>query len=298
MGGTGFIGFHLAKKCLQKGWEVTSISTKFPKKIRHLKKVKYLICDITKKKLLEKKIDKNYKYVVNLGGYVDHTNKKKTFESHYYGCKNLAEIFLKKNPDTFLQMGSCVEYGRSRSPQKETLKCTLENVNSVYGKAKLLSTNYLLNLFKKKNFPAVILRLYIAFGPKQEINRFIPIIINGCINNKVFPSSKGNQIRDFVYIDDLINAIMKSLTSNNAKGNIINIASGRPRKILNIIKLIQNLSNGGKPLFGKVKLRKDEILKLYPSIKKAKKIINWKPKTTFNQALKLTIKYYRSASKK
>ena len=97
-GGTGFIGYHLAKKSLKKGWEVTSISSNPPKRIRYLPKVKYIICDITKKKSLKKNIPNFFKYIVNLGGYVDHTNKKKTYQSHYIGCKNLAEIFLKKMP--------------------------------------------------------------------------------------------------------------------------------------------------------------------------------------------------------
>ena len=96
VGGTGFIGYHLAKKSLKKGWKVTSVSSKPPKKIRYLSKVKYIICDITKKKSLKKSIKRSFKYIVNLGGYVDHTNKKKTFKSHYTGCKNLREIFLKK----------------------------------------------------------------------------------------------------------------------------------------------------------------------------------------------------------
>ena len=96
VGGTGFIGYHLAKKSLKKGWEVTSISSKPPKKIRYLSKVEYLFCDISNKISLRKKIKKNFKYVVNLGGHVDHSNKKKTFNSHYIGCKNLSSIFLKK----------------------------------------------------------------------------------------------------------------------------------------------------------------------------------------------------------
>ena len=95
VGGTGFIGYHLAKKCLKRKWKVTSISSKIPKKIRHLPKVKYIRCDITDKKLLKKKIKKKYDYVVNLGGYVDHSNKEKTYKSHYIGCKNLTDIFLK-----------------------------------------------------------------------------------------------------------------------------------------------------------------------------------------------------------
>ena len=154
VGGTGFIGYHLAKKSLKKGWQVTSISSNRPKKIRYLPKVEYICCDIRNKKLLRKNIRKTFDYVVNLGGYVDHSNKRKTFKSHYGGCKNLTEIFLKKRPKAFIQMGSSVEYGALRSPQKENSKC---NPKSIYGKAKLMSSMYLIRMFKKKSFPSTIL---------------------------------------------------------------------------------------------------------------------------------------------
>ena len=292
VGGTGFIGYHLASKSLKKGWQVTSISSKAPRKIRYLSKVKYILCDITKKKSLKKSIRKNFNYVVNLGGYVDHSNKKKTFESHYTGCKNLAEIFLKKKPTAFIQMGSSVEYGKIKSPQKENAKCSPKSIKSIYGKAKLLSSIYLINLFKKKKFPSTILRLYLAYGPKQDINRFIPIIIESCIKNKKFDCSEGNQFRDFVHVDDVVDAILKSLINKNARGQIINVGSGKPRKIRNIIEHIKKISKGGHPQFGKIKLRKDEILKLYPNIKKAKNKINWRPKIPFDKGLKSTIKFY------
>ena len=184
MGGTGFIGYHLAKKCLKKGWQVTSISTKRPKKIRNISKVKYIICDKTKKKILKKKIKYSFKYVVNLGGYVDHSNKKKTFNSHYIGCKNLVEIFLKNRPKAFVQIGSSSEYGNLPSPQKESDNC---KPKLTYGKSKLLATKHLMSLNKEKNFPSVILRLYQAYGPAQDLNRFLPIIItvlfDGCAEN-------------------------------------------------------------------------------------------------------------------
>ena len=57
-GGTGFIGYHLSKKCLKMKWNVTSFSTKTPKNIRKLKNVNYVICDLTKRKELEKKLKK------------------------------------------------------------------------------------------------------------------------------------------------------------------------------------------------------------------------------------------------
>ncbi len=153
VGGTGFIGYHLAKKSLKKGWQVTSISSNRPKKIRYLPKVEYICCDIRNKKLLRKSIRKAFDYVVNLGGYVDHSNKRKTFKSHYGGCKNLSEIFLKKTPLSFVQIGSSLEYGISSSPQKENVKCNLNTIKSIYGKAKLLSSRHIIELFKKKIFP-------------------------------------------------------------------------------------------------------------------------------------------------
>jgi len=289
VGGTGFIGYHLAKISLKKGWKVTSISSKKPPKKRYISKVKYIICDVSNKKSLKKSIRKYFHYVVNLSGYVDHSNKKKTLSSHYIGCKNLAEIFLKKKPFSFVQMGSSTEYGNLQSPQKENGKC---NPRSIYGKAKLLASNYLINLYKNKNFPATILRLYLAYGPKQDFNRFLPIIINGCLKNKKFPCSEGKQIRDFIHVKDVVNLIMKSLTNKNAIGQIINAGSGKPQKLKKIIQRVRKLSNGGYPQFGKIKLRKDEILKIYPNIKKAKILIKWKPKIQFKKGLKDTIKFY------
>ena len=297
VGGTGFIGYHLAKKSLKKGWSVTSISLKLPKKTRYLPKVKYLLCDISKKKKLIKIIKKNFHYVVNLGGYVDHSNNKKTFETHYKGCKNLAEIFIKRMPTAFIQMGSCVEYGSKKSPQKESDICNPKLINTNYAKAKLLSSIHLIDLFKKNNFPSTVLRLYLTYGPKQDLNRFLPIIIDSCMRNKKFDCSDGIQSRDFVHINDVVNAIIKSLKSKKARGEIINIGSGRPRKIKSVIKYIKKISKGGNPQFGKIKLRSDEILKLYPNIKKAKNKINWEPKISFDKGLKSTIRFFDEQAK-
>ena len=95
VGGTGFIGYHLAKKCLNLGWSVIIFAIHKPKRIRKLNRVKYLVGNLYNEKTL-KKIDLNFDYVVNLGGYVDHIHKKETFNTHYIGCKNLVRIFKKK----------------------------------------------------------------------------------------------------------------------------------------------------------------------------------------------------------
>ena len=292
VGGTGFIGYHLAKKCLSLNWSVDSVSTKFPLEKRKLSKVNYIIFDISKKKNFYKKLYSNYDYVVNLAGYVDHSNKKKTMQSHFNGCKNLSTFFIDKNIKKFIQIGSSIEYGKLKSPQRENKK-NLQKTYSIYGKAKLLSTRFVLTLCKKYNFPATILRLYLVYGPSQDQNRLIPITIINAIQNKKFDCSDGLQLRDFTYIDDVVDAIIKTLKNRFSSGQIINIGQGKPISVKKVINKICELLNCGKPQFGKIKLRKDEIKNHFPSIVKAKKILNWKPKIEIILGLKKTINYYK-----
>ena len=292
-GGTGFIGYHLAKKCLDLNWSVDSISTKSPPLKRKLKKVNYLKIDISKKKKLSKDLKSDYDFIVNLAGYVDHSKKNKTMKSHFNGCKNLANFFLNKNLKKFVQIGSSIEYGKLRSPQKEN-KQNLQETYSTYGNAKLLSSKFLLELKKKYNFPITILRLYLVYGPKQDINRLIPFTITNALKKVKFNCSAGKQFRDFIYIDDLVSAIVKTLKSKKTNGEIINIGSGNPINVKKLILKICKLAKGGKPQFGKVSLRKDEILKLYPSLNKVKKILNWQAKVNLDKGLKKTIKYFNN----
>ena len=292
-GGTGFIGYHLAKKCLKLNWKVTSLSSNRPKKVRKLKKVKYLIADISSKKKLKNKVKINFDYVVNLAGYVDHSRKLKTIKSHFNGCRNISSLFINSKIKKFIQIGSSIENGKINSPQIEN-NTPNRKILSAYGEAKLLSSNFLLDLNKKYNFPVTILRLYLIYGPYQDPNRVIPITILNSIFNKKFDCSDGRQSRDFLYIDDLVDGIIKILIKeDNLSGEIINLGSGKPTKIKKIIKNIVNLVGSGKPIFGKVRFRKDEINKLYPNLNKAKKLINWAPKTDLNLGLKKTILFYK-----
>ena len=290
-GATGFIGYHLAKYCLKLNWSVTSISTKKPIKTRKLKNVEYLICDLYDKNKLNKKLSLDFDYVVNLAGYVDHSKKKKTLYSHFNGCKNISEIFLKKKIKKFIQIGSSIEYGKNLSPQKENLDN--RKIFSIYGKAKLMSTNYLLSLYKKHHFPVSVLRLYLVYGPFQDRNRVIPIVIDNALKSKEFDCSLGTQFRDFVYVDDVVNGIIKSLKNKKTNGQIINLGAGKPIMIKDIILKICKIIGTGKPQFGKIKFRKDEIKNLYPSITKAKDILNWMPKVKINLGIKKTINYYK-----
>ena len=294
IGGTGFIGYHLAHNFLSKDWSVTIFSQNKPKKFRKLGKAKYLRGNIFIKSSL-KKINRYYDYVINCGGYVDHKSKLKVYKSHYIGCKNLVDLFLKKNIKNFIQIGSGAEYGGLNSPHRENLHC---KPKSFYGMAKLKATKYLLNKYKKNNFPCTIVRLYQVTGINQDNNRLIPFVINSCLNRNFFPCSDGSQFRDFISIQDVISSIEKILRTNKANGQVLNIASGKVIKIKWLINFIRKKIKKGKPEFGKIKMRKEENKKVYPSIKKAKLILNWKPKLNIKKEIIKQILYYTKLAKK
>ena len=94
------------------------------------------------------------------------------------------------------------------------------------------------------------------------------------------------------YIDDLLNLIFKTFKTKKTRGKIINVGSGNPIKIKNLIETIKKISQGGSPLYGKIKMRKDETLNMYPNIFTAKKLLKWSPKYSILSGLKKTIKSY------
>lgn len=292
VGGTGFLGYHFCKACVKKKFDVTSLSLSRPQKKRKLK-IRYIYSDISKKKKLFKILKDDYDYVINFGGHVNHNEKVKTYNTHYKGTKYLADFFLKSKIRSFIQIGSCVEYGKIKSPQKESQIKYINKINSVYGQAKLDASKYMLELYKRYNFPIKIFRLYLVYGPKQDENRLIPITINSFLKKKVFHCSDGKQARDFLYIDDLVNALIKSLDNPNIIGKSINLGYGKAYKVNYVINYIHKKIKFGKPIFGKISLRKDEIKSLYPNIKLAKKLLDWEPQTSFKKGIEKTINDYK-----
>ena len=289
VGGTGFLGYHVCTKLIKKKYSVLSLSSKKPIKKRIVKGVKYILADIRNKKELEILNKKNINFIINLAGYIDHSGNKKNLKTHFIGTKNLADKFLKSKLTNFIQAGTSLEYGNVKSPQKERVR---EKPVGKYGKTKLQANLYLEKLRKKYGFPYVVLRIYQIFGPNQDSTRLVPFVIRSCLKNLEFPCTHGKQIRDFLYVDDFTDLISKILTSKKKFSGIFNIGSGKPISIQKLINYIKNKIGKGTPLYGKVKMRKEEQMLFFPETKKIKNAINWKPKTSLSTSLNKTIKYY------
>jgi len=294
--GGGFIGTYLAKEAILRGFEVSILSKNFKPLSQTLHGIEYFNIDVRKRDELANFFkNKIFHHVINLCGYVDHSNYfdegHKVIDVHMIGTKNVVNCINRESLISFIQIGSSDEYGNHPAPQSENLR---ELPMSSYSFAKTASTHFLKMLNLTENFPAVILRPFLVYGPGQKNSRFIPQIIQGCLNDLDFPVSHGEQLRDFCFISDITEAIFLALNNSNIHGEIINIASGKPVSIKEVVVMIQNIIGSGRPKFGEVRYRVGENMALFADISKARKLLNWNPKIVLREGLVKTIESYQN----
>ena len=291
IGGNGFLGINCAIKLNNLGYKITLLCKKRKKNI-NLKNFKTFYCNILNFSKLKKILSDDFDFVLNFSGNINHKNKIETKKVHYIGLKNIVKVLKNKKIKLFIQAGSGLEYGNYSSPQKEKKTC---KPLSIYGKYKYLSSNYLLK--KNVNFKVIILRIYQVYGPHQKFDRLIPYVISNCLKNKSFDCSDGAQFRDFLYIEDFLNLIVKIIKHRKNNSNIFNVGSGKPVRVRDVISKINKIIKKGKPKYGSIKMRPEETHDLYPDIKKISKKFSWKPKFELNLGLKKTINYYKKILK-
>ena len=294
VGGGGFIGRNLALNAVKSGYKIVVISLNAPNAEAKIKSVTYLQSDITNFKQLQDRLsDYSFDYIINLSGYIDHSGflegGNEVIDVHFEGVRNLLKLTNWKRIKRFVQIGSSDEYGNLPAPQTEEMR---EEPISSYSLGKVASTQMLQMLHRTENFPAVILRLFLVFGPGQSDSRFLPQIIQGCLSGANFPTSAGEQLRDFCYVDDVSNGILSTLINDNVNGEVINIASGQPIAIREVVEMVQKTINFGVPKFGEIPYRKAENMSLYADVTKSKKLLNWTPKVPIEDGISRTIQSF------
>ena len=115
---------------------------------------------------------------------------------------------------------------------------------------------------------------------------------------KEFGTSSGEQLRDFCYIDDITDGILKAMKSDSVNGEIINLASGDPISIRTVIEKVKTFIGKGNPKFGKMAYRVGENMRLYADTSRAEHLLGWSSKTTIEDGIKKTVDHYRAHNPK
>jgi len=296
-GGRGFIGRALVRRLLELGGDVVSLSRRDIATDFKSAGSREVVVDLRNRASLNAvfKGDR-FDYVFNAVGYIDHSRYfeggRDVIDTHYCGTLNLLEHVYWSGLRKFVQIGSSDEYGSAPAPQNEQLR---ESPISPYSAAKAGATHLIQTLSRTEGFPGVVVRLFLVYGPGQNLQRFLPQIIKGCLEGRKFPTSSGEQLRDFCYIEDVVEGLLLAALKPEAVGRVINIASGQPISIRTVIEKVVKLVGSGQPIFGAYPYRVGENMELYADISLAKSLLNWNPKTNLEEGLKRTIEYCRNS---
>ena len=295
IGASGYLGSEFVRCLLNKNFKIYGTYNNNKKKLIKNKNVKYFKLNSIDQKTFNKIKNLKVDYVVNFSGYVNHSpidnGGNIVIENHLIGLFNINNFFLDKKIKKFINIGSSDEYGEINTNATEINR---EAPFSPYSYAKTASTYFLQMINKSHNFNVSTIRFFLVYGPRQEDNRLIPAIIKGCINNHNIDTSPGMQIRDFLYIDDAMSAIIKILNSKKTNGEVFNVCSAKPVKIKELIINIKKIIGKGKINFGARPYRKGESMRLVGSNNKLKKMLGWQQKTSLKNGLIKTIGYYKN----
>ena len=310
-GCAGFIGFSLSSKlCENKKNNIIGLDninnyydTKLKKKrLNILKKNRnftFFKIDIAKEnKLFENFKNKKIDIIINLaaqaGVRYSIINPKTYFNSNLRGFFNILELSkILKIKHLIFASTSSVYGNNNKFP-------TNENTNtdfplSFYAATKKSNEVMAHSYSHIYNLKCTGLRFFTVYGPYGRPDMALFKFTKGILENKeVKLFNNGNHYRDFTYIEDIVESIIR-IIKNKDKNlfNIYNIGNGKPVSLKNFISEIENLTNK-KLKFKKLKFQKGDVLKTHASINKLYKLTKYKPKITTKKGIKNFLDWYKS----
>ena len=288
-GGAGFIGSHLVDRLLKDGHKVTVVDNFSTGRLENLKNkgVKLFKQDICKN--LDAVFKKGeFDKVFHLAGLpliqLSIESPEKTAKAAVNGTLFLLETCLKFSVKKFIYISSSAIYGdQADLPMIEN---EIPNPKSPYGIQKLTGEQYCQFFANVHGLETVIFRAFSVYGPRQIPNssygvvpRFIQVVKN---SKEIRINGDGTQTRDFIYVSDVIEALVKT-----APKGIFNLGSGENTSINDLAKKIignKNIKIKHQPALVD---QKDTLA----DISKAKKLLNWEPKITLDEGLRLTFSH-------
>ena len=309
-GSAGFIGFHLSKKLLDLNFTVHGIDSLNLYYDVNLKKNRLLILkkykkfsfnkiDITNFKLLNNQFRLNkYDIVINLAaqaGVRNSIDKPRDYlNSNIIGFFNILELSKIYKIKHLVFASTSSVYGDNKIfPLKEEYNTDKPlNFYAASKKSNEVMAYSYSYIHKIKITGLRFFTVYGAFGrPDMALFKFTKLIKNSK-PLKLF--NKGNHIRDFTYIDDVTESIIRLInkpSKNKIPFQILNIGSNKPKKLKEFLKIIEKLlEKKSKPIF--LPLQKGDIHKTHADNSKLYKKTNFLPKTSLNNGIKYFINWY------
>ena len=299
-GAAGFIGSHLCKLLLDKGYEVIGVDNLITGNIKNLSKFKthshftFIKHDVTQFIDIKYKLD----YVLHFASPaspIDYLEIPiQTLKVGALGTHNALGVAKAKGAKFLLASTSEVYGDPLVNPQPETY---WGNVNCVgprgcYDESKRFAEAITIAYHKIHKVDTKIARIFNTFGPhmRRKDGRAIPAFLDQALRGKsITVFGDGSQTRSFCYIQDLVNGIYKLM--NSSLNEPINLGNPKEMSILELANKIKTLMGCKSKIILKP-LPVDDPKVRQPDITRAKKILGWEPKVSLEQGLKKTIEWF------
>lgn len=300
-GGAGFIGSTLADKLLKIESNNIIVIDNFndyyspklkEKNIKHNldnKKYKLYRGDICDKSLLsrifnESKIDIVVHIAASAGVRPSIDKPLDYIKNNIEGTVNILEVMKKNNVKKIVFASSSSIYGNCKEKVfSEDLK--VSEPISPYAASKSACEQFLYTYSKLYNIQVIALRFFTVFGPRQRPDLAIRKFIDLIKENKPIPVyGDGTTIRDYTYVDDIVDGIIGAIKYNDTQYEIINLGGGAPVSLNQMIETIEKALNK-KAKIERLPMQPGDVNKTVASITKAKKLLNYNPKTSFENGI-------------
>ena len=307
-GGLGFIGSNLAKRLLEDGHEVIILDCLMKDYGGNLHNIHDFSNEISlhfldiretnKLKIHLKKVDIIFNLASQIGHHYSMINPIEDLEINTVAQLNFLNLVKEICPNVLIIYTSTRQvYGIPKyKPVDEKHPINPPDINGIN---KFAAEQYHLLYYKIHNLKTIVLRLTNTFGPRMRIKdarqTFLGIWIRNLIEDKIIQVyGNGEQLRDFNFVDDVIDALIKCINNENAIGHIFNIGSNEFITLSKLARDICKFKRGAK--WELVPFPEDkksiDIGNYYTDFSLAKRILNWEPKTSLKKGLEQTYQFY------
>ena len=277
-GGAGFIGGHLVEKLVERDWDVIVFDNFERASLETLRSLpseaelrRIDIRDLEAMKRYAGDVDVIFHLAALTDVVESEVKKDEYWNVNVVGTENVLKI-AKDVGAKLVFTSSAAVYGELDNVAREDLK---PSPISFYGITKLECEKLCMRYYEEYGIDIVVLRLFNVFGERAQ-GGVVKIFLERAREGKpLIIYGDGEAVRDFIYVGDVVDALIKAALSGKASGRILNIASGKPTRVRELAEAVVK-ETGVKIIYESE--RRWEIKFSLADISLAKKLLNWNPK--------------------
>jgi UDP-glucose 4-epimerase len=303
-GGAGFIGSHIADRLLAEGAHVCILDNLSTGRRENLPaKAAFVQGDIRDSRIVAqvmRGIDIVFHEAAQINPAKAVEDPLFDFDNNVKGTLVLLLAAQEAGVKRFV-MASTNVYGNadlSKLPESFSTLAERGSLLSPYAAAKVSAEAYLKVASDELGLPTVRLRYFNVYGPRQLAQSESGVVaiftINACANKPLSIFGSGNQTRDFVYVDDVVEANILAVRRDRAVGGVFNVGTGKETSVTEVAELVRE-QTGEAVKIKYVKVRRADFQRAKADLRLVHKVLGFKPKVTLREGLKRYIRWYKES---